>query len=334
VAARDDTLSDRKRPKAKSERLAPHLDLEIECERPLAGPARYRLAGAKKVRFGRGEKRFAGVESDVVSIEIPDGWMSSQHAELRLLERGWQLADLDSKNGTWRNSERVQSVAVGDGDRFQLGHTLFRLWASMPVGGPAFVDARDFEADPPGLRTMSPSFADIVRDARSVAASRVPVLLFGESGTGKEVMAKTIHALSGRSRAFVPVNCAAIPQELVESELFGHRKGAFSGAHANRLGFVRQSDGGTLFLDEIGDLPPGAQAKLLRVLQESQVVPVGGDQAVDVDLRVVSATIGHGIDVDHRHAPRAEQSASHCRTQRCEPKLPAHACKCSALPSR
>src|SRR5258708_16341103 len=88
VAARDDTLSDRTRPKAKSERLAPHLDLEIECERPLAGPARYRLAGAKKVRFGRGEKRFAGVESDVVSIEIPDGWMSSQHAELRLLERG------------------------------------------------------------------------------------------------------------------------------------------------------------------------------------------------------------------------------------------------------
>jgi DNA-binding NtrC family response regulator len=86
------------------------------------------------------------------------------------------------------------------------------------------------------------------------------------------------------------VNCAAIPQELVESELFGHRKGAFSGAHADRLGLVRQSDGGTLFLDEIGDLPPSAQAKLLRVLQESEVMPVGGDRAVDVDLRVVCAT--------------------------------------------
>ena len=293
VGEPDDTLLDRTRSKAKSERLAPHLDLEIECERPLAGPARYRLAGANKVRFARGEKRFAGVDSDIVSIEIPDRWMSSQHAELRLVERGWQLADLDSKNGTWRNGERVQSVAVGDGDRFQLGHTLFRLWASMPVSGPAFVDARDLEADPPGLRTMSPSFTDIVRDVRSVAASRVPVLLFGESGTGKEVLAKTIHALSGRSKAFVPVNCAAIPQELVESELFGHRKGAFSGAHADRLGFLRQSDGGTLFLDEIGDLPPGAQAKLLRVLQESQVVPVGGDRAVDVDLRVVSATNKH-----------------------------------------
>ena len=290
VAAADLTRSDRRHPKAKSGRLAPHLDLEIECERPLAGPARYRLADARTVRFGRGEKRFAGIESDVVSIEIPDPWMSSQHAELLLDERGFQLADLDSKNGTWRNGERVASVAVGDGDRFQIGHTLFRLWGSMPVSRPAFVDARDLEAEPPGLRTLSASFADIVRDVRSVAASRVPVLLFGETGTGKEVLARTIHALSGRSKAFVAVNCAAIPQELVEAELFGHRKGAFSGAHADRLGLVRQSDGGTLFLDEIGDLPPAAQAKVLRVLQESQVVPVGGDRAVDVDLRVVSAT--------------------------------------------
>ena len=99
--------------------------MEVECERPLAGPARYRLAAATKVRFGRREKRFAGVDSDLVSIEIPDRWMSSRHAELRLGERGWQLADLDSKNGTRRNEERVQSAAVGDGDRFQLGHTLF-----------------------------------------------------------------------------------------------------------------------------------------------------------------------------------------------------------------
>jgi DNA-binding NtrC family response regulator len=286
----DDTLSERRRSKAKSTRRAPHLDLEIECERPLAGPARYRLAEANKVRFGRGEKRIAFVDSDIVSIEIPDRWMSSRHAELRHDERGWQLVDLGSKNGTWRNEARVQSVAVGEADRFQIGHTIFRLWTSMPASGPDFVEARDLEADPPGLLTMSSSFADVVHDVRSVAASRVPVLLLGESGTGKEVLAKTIHALSGRSKPFVPVNCAAIPQELVESELFGHRKGSFSGAHADRLGLVRQSDGGTLFLDEIGDLPSGAQAKLLRVLQESQVVPVGGDLAVDVDLRVVSAT--------------------------------------------
>jgi len=116
------------------------------------------------------------------------------------------------------------------------------------------------------------------------------VLLLGESGTGKEVLAQAIHALSGRAGSFVAVNCGAIVRELVESELFGHRKGAFSGAYADRLGFVRESDGGTLFLDEIGDLPLPAQASLLRVLQESQVVPVGSDRPLDVDLRVVSAT--------------------------------------------
>src|SRR4051812_43666502 len=208
----DDTLSDRRRSKAKSTRRAPHLDLEIECERPLAGPARYRLAEANKVRFGRGEKRIAFVDSDIVSIEIPDRWMSSRHAELRHDERGWQLVDLGSKNGTWRNETRVQSVAVGEADRFQIGHTIFRLWTSMPASGPDFVEARDLEAAPPGLLTMSPSFADLVHDVRSVAASRVPVLLLGESGTGKEVLAKSIHALSGRSKPFVPVNCAAIPQ--------------------------------------------------------------------------------------------------------------------------
>src|SRR5215468_1155495 len=290
VASSDNTLSDRKPSTAKSGFFAAHLDLELECERPLAGPGRYRLADAKRVRFGRGEKRVVGVDSSVVSIQVPDRWMSSQHAELRLVDDSWQLADLDSKNGTWKDGERVQTMELRDGDRFQIGHTFFRLWVSIPVSGPAFVEAHDLETDAPGLRTLSRSFADVARDVRSVAASRVSVLLLGESGTGKEVLAKTIHALSGRGNAFVAVNCAAIPPELVESELFGHRRGAFSGAHADRLGFVRQSDGGTLFLDEIGDLPPGAQAKLLRVLQESQVMPVGGDRAVDVDLRVVSAT--------------------------------------------
>ncbi|HEX4242916.1 MAG TPA: sigma 54-interacting transcriptional regulator [Steroidobacteraceae bacterium] len=298
MAVPDETLSDGKRSKAKTEHFAPHLDLEIECERALAGPARYRLAGANEVTFGRGEKRHASIDSEVVSIKVPDRWMSSQHAALRLGEHGWQLTDLDSKNGTWKNGERVQSVALGDGDRFQLGHTLFRLWETMPVGETPFADARDLETDAPGLRTMSPSFADVVRDLRAVAASRVPVLLFGESGTGKEVVAKSVHGLSGRRNDFVAVNCAAIPQELVEAELFGHFKGAFSGAYADRLGFVRQSDGGTLFLDEIGDLPLAAQAKLLRVLQESQVMPVGGDRAIEVDLRVVSATnrqLGHMV---------------------------------------
>jgi len=118
----------------------------------------------------------------------------------------------------------------------------------------------------------------------------VTVALSGESGTGKEVLARAIHALSGRSGPFVAVNCGALPKDLVESELFGHKKGAFSGALEDRPGLVRAAHGGTLFLDEVGDLPLQAQPALLRVLQEKQVQPVGATSPVAVDLRVVSAT--------------------------------------------
>jgi DNA-binding NtrC family response regulator len=123
-----------------------------------------------------------------------------------------------------------------------------------------------------------------------VAGSPLPVVLLGATGTGKEVAARAVHAASGRKGPFVAVNCGAIPPHLVESELFGHRKGAFSGALADRAGHVRSASGGTLFLDEIGDLPVPAQAALLRILQEREVVPVGDSLPIAVDLRVVSAT--------------------------------------------
>jgi transcriptional regulator with GAF, ATPase, and Fis domain len=116
------------------------------------------------------------------------------------------------------------------------------------------------------------------------------MLVEGESGTGKEVIARAIHTRSGRPGAFVPVNCGALPENLVESELFGYKKGAFSGAQADHPGLVKSADGGTLFLDEIGDLPSSSQAALLRVLQEREVMPVGGTRAVPIDLRVVAAT--------------------------------------------
>src|SRR5207247_9332587 len=111
----------------------------------------------------------------------------------------------------------------------------------------------------------------------------------GESGTGKEVIARAIHALSGRTGAFVPVNCGALPENLVESELFGYKKGAFSGAQTDHPGLVRAADAGTLFLDETGDRPACAQAALLRVLQEREVMPVGGPRSGPIDLRAVAA---------------------------------------------
>jgi DNA-binding NtrC family response regulator len=127
--------------------------------------------------------------------------------------------------------------------------------------------------------------------AASLAPSSVAVLVRGETGTGKELFARLIHLVSGRPKEkFVAVNCAAIPSELVESFLFGHRKGAFTGAHQDMLGKFELADGGTLFLDELGELPPPAQAKLLRVLEDGVVEPVGGSAPRKVDVRVVAAT--------------------------------------------
>ncbi len=131
----------------------------------------------------------------------------------------------------------------------------------------------------------------LVARARRVAFRRVPVLLEGESGTGKELLARAIHQASSRAAApFIAVNCGALPEGLVESELFGHERGAFTGAVAARLGHFREAHGGTLFLDEVGELPPPAQVKLLRALQENEVTPVGASRPVVVEVRVLAAT--------------------------------------------
>lgn len=123
-----------------------------------------------------------------------------------------------------------------------------------------------------------------------VARTRSTVLVLGESGTGKELIARALHGLSGRSGRLVPVNCGAIPEDILESELFGHEKGAFTGAVSSRVGRFQLADNGTIFLDEIGEMSPKLQVKLLRVLQERKVDPVGSTRSVDVDVRVVAAT--------------------------------------------
>jgi len=134
--------------------------------------------------------------------------------------------------------------------------------------------------------TLDAQFSDLAVAARGTVAGEIT----GETGTGKELIARAVHALSERPGQFVAVNCGALASSLLEAELFGHRRGAYTGAAGERAGLVRSADGGTLFLDEIAELPAAAQASLLRVLQEKEVTPVGADRPVRVDLRVVTAT--------------------------------------------
>ncbi|WIF57294.1 two-component system response regulator GlrR [Atlantibacter hermannii] len=146
--------------------------------------------------------------------------------------------------------------------------------------------------------TRSPIMLRLLEQARMVAQSDVSVLIQGQSGTGKEVLAQAIHNASPRAKkAFIAINCGALPEQLLESELFGHARGAFTGAVSSREGLFQAAEGGTLFLDEIGDMPIPLQVKLLRVLQERKVRPLGSNRDIDIDVRIISAT--------HRDLPKA-----------------------------
>jgi len=185
------------------------------------------------------------------------------------------------------NGKEVRYAILADGDAIVLGQSALIL---RDAKGPR--DAPQIE----GLLGESPAMRAIRRSIAKVSAAPLSVVLLGESGSGKEVVARALHARSGRSGDFVAQNCAAIPASLAEAQLFGHSAGAFTGAQRASVGVFRAASGGTLFLDEIGDLPLEVQPKLLRVLEERTVVALGGTSATAVDVRVVAATNRDLID--------------------------------------
>jgi transcriptional regulator with GAF, ATPase, and Fis domain len=266
----------------------------LECARPLAGSIRVRLDGAAEVRIGRATGRrvaSSGAGRDrVIEISLPDARLSSDHARLVVDALGWRLEDRGSKNGTFLNGEPVVPGArLADGDVCRCGQTLLLFRQDWPTD-PASPHVLESVAGPSALTTLVPTIARRFDDVAPVAVTDVPVLLLGETGTGKEVTAGAIHALSRRRGELVTVNCGALPRPLVESVLFGHKRGAFSGAVADQLGLFRAAEGGTIVLDEVADLPLEVQVALLRVLQEREVLPVGASRPVKVDARILAAT--------------------------------------------
>jgi transcriptional regulator with GAF, ATPase, and Fis domain len=272
--------------------VEPVLILALECGRPASLSARYRLGAVTAVNLGRGPDRRSERSGTELTVRVPDRWMSSRHARIELSFGRWVLVDTESKNGSMVDGHATRRAVLSDGTLIELGHSLFVFHDRMPIaeGDPLDLDLEKTPPEVPGMVTLVPDFAHELSRLRQVAASEIPVMLEGESGTGKEVLARAVHQLSGRPGQFVAVNCGALPPNLVESELFGYRRGAFTGATNDSPGLIRSADGGTLFLDEIGDLPSASQAALLRVLQEREVMPVGGTRPVPIDLRVIAAT--------------------------------------------
>jgi DNA-binding NtrC family response regulator len=222
-----------------------------------------------------------------VDLRIDDPAVSSRHCEILCREHAVEVRDLGSKNGVFVGAARIGSTALlrEDGASFVIGRTTLTLRHEDETRA-ARVDAPSV----PGLIGTSAPMRRVAEQIRRYAASRVPVLLQGESGTGKDVVARALHTLSGRSGAYVPLNVNAFPESLADSELFGHRRGAYTGAAANRCGAFEQAHRGTLFLDEIADLAASIQAKLLRVVEDGVVRPMGAPQSTTVDVRIVSAS--------------------------------------------
>jgi DNA-binding NtrC family response regulator len=290
--ARTETLSRGDAGGSGDAEAGPYLFVVLDARRIDTPPARIALAALDEVAIGRGEERRFTVQGRRALVELPDAGMSRAHARITRAFGGWVIEDAGSKNGTLVGGRPALRAELADGDVIEVGRTflLFRRALPFDPASPSLLDAASAPPRAPGLFTLSPAFERTLAALAAVARAPLPVILEGETGTGKEVAARAIHVLSGRRGDFVAVNCGALPAALVEGQLFGHRRGAFSGATEDRPVLFRAAEGGTLLLDEVGELAPPAQAALLRALEQREVLPIGATRPVPVDVRVLSAT--------------------------------------------
>jgi len=262
-------------------------------------------------------------------LSIPDHLISRRHCAVEPASGRYTLRDLGSANGTFVNGIPIRERVLEHGDRIRAGDSVLLFLQPEPAGAVPDVDSRDPVLDDltqriplddvkrtegeerigfpsavvaevlAGRMTLqahdmvgdTPAMRGVYECIRKVAGSDCTVLLTGETGTGKELAARAIHENGARARRpFVAINCAALTETLLESELFGHEKGAFTGAVALKKGKLEVADGGTLFLDEVGDLAPALQAKVLRALQHHEFERVGGTRTIKVNVRVIAAT--------------------------------------------
>ena len=242
----------------------------------------------------RGDKRslLFGTH-DTADVRLADPHVSRLHARLDVDESDYVLCDLGSTNGTRVGGARVRQACLDDGAIIELGATRIRFRLQGEPFEIPLADVDRFEE----LIGRSVAMREMFAVCARVAPTDAPVIVQGETGTGKELVARAIHRRSRRSgKPLVVLDCAAIPPSLVESELFGHERGAFTGAVATRPGVFERGDGGTVFLDELGELPIELQPKLLRCLESGELRRVGGTSPIKVDLRIIAAT--------HRDLPR------------------------------
>ncbi|MFH1262663.1 MAG: sigma 54-interacting transcriptional regulator [Pseudomonadota bacterium] len=255
---------------------------ELVCER---GMIELQTTPKKTIAITRSMTTIGKAKSN--HIVLGDDFASNYHCRIDNRKGTYFLKDLQSTNGTKLNGQKIIEAALAFNSVIEIGRTRLRFFSAEEVQ--TLEPAR--EADFEGMHSDHPRMREIFALIRRIAPSDATALIQGESGTGKELVARAIHNASGRDkRKFVAINCSAISKDLIESELFGHEKGAFTSAHQQRHGVFEQANGGTLLLDEIGEMPLDLQPKLLRTLETGEIKRVGGTTLIHVDVRIVAAT--------------------------------------------